>query len=189
MYENLRIQIQKILHEVFDINQEKVAKSTDTGFEIESYGARTIKTINIQGNIVEIEFLIDAKDGSIQIGFSSGDRDFSKITNSNIVGAIFNNIFYYFFENLQSVNQKLIEKNRTIVINKIVLTPTKTEEEENNNISADKTKRGRLYLFFINKHVNIKRTVSDNTNLTIILNKLIILGKKQNLDLNGIKKS
>lgn len=161
------------LNEILDYDESKVTKKVASKLYNEPISGT--KVIKIDGTTIKTSFLIDEFDNSLEVSFSDENNSFEALTNNNIIGKIFSNVTFHSLQFLKDIDKKIKGKN-IISIDKIVFTPTKIKGIEDSMKVSD-TKRGKLYIFFIKKVLNIKSIKSDNSTIQLYLEKPIKLGK------------
>ena len=163
--------IREVLNEILDYDEKSVNKKSKSKTYTEPISGT--KIVNIDGTIIKLSFLIDEFNNSLEVSFSDEKNSFESLTNNNIIGEIFSNITYHTIQFLKEIDKK-IKLNDAIEIKKIVFTPTKIKGKEE-NLKASETKRGRLYVFFTKKILDIKSVNSNNFTVELYLAKTLRL--------------
>lgn len=164
--------IRKEVNEILDYNEKFVDKKAKSETFIEPISS--YKRVKINDTVINISFLIDEYDNSLEVSFSDENNSFESLTNNNVIGRIFSNITYYTIQFLKEIDKK-IKIGDSFNIEKLVFTPSKIKNYEA-KVKADQTKRGRLYIFFTKKMIDIKNIKSDNYNVELFLKNKIKIG-------------
>lgn len=162
--------IRKKLKEVLDFDEKNVIKKSKTDFidnEFEPLSAT--KLVNIDGETIKITYFIDEFDNSLEISFTAGDGTFS-LTNKNNIAKVLNTLNFQTKDFLTKLNQKMLKNKRQLIVNKLVITPTKIKDKDE-KLEAIQTSRGKIFNFFIKKVLNIEPSKATKNSITYNLKK------------------